>query len=217
MVAKKKARHLYEILGKGAAQPGSQQEVSPTEGAKPLQEEESARFPETFLPKETPSDKALENAFIVRKDTAVMGMILLAIVMWIIGFFVGRWTAQKTLPAVKPTLKESAAAAEPPPILLPGQETTESAGTASGVKEKYYLVIAAYDESQRRYADEAAEFLRSKEYPVVIEKSGDKLTIRLRGFQSNSDPQALKIQGEIRSLEYKGRKEFRTAYFVQVK
>jgi hypothetical protein len=221
MVSKKKPRHLYEVLGKGAAQPTSapQQEVSPPEGARPLREEERTKLPETFLPGEIPSDKALENVIVIRKDTAVVA-ILLAVVMWVIAFLLGRWSVQKTSPPVNPTQKESAASlqasVEPAPIPFQPPESTESVGAASGVKEKYCLVIIAYAESQKKLADEAAEFLRSKEYPVVIEKSGDKLTIRLRGFQSKSDPQALKTLGEITSLEYKGRKAFSSAYFVEV-
>ena len=220
-MARKRPRHLYEVLGKGAAQqpPAPQQEASSAGGAQPLREEGRAKLPETFLPKEMPSDKALENVIVIRKDTAVVA-ILLAVVMWVIAFLLGRWSVQKTSPPVNPTQKESAASLEAPvkpaPIDFQAPESTESVGAASGVKEKYCLVIIAYAESQKKLADEAAEFLRSKEYPVVVEKSGDKLTIRLRGFQSKSDSQALKILGEITSLEYKGKKAFSSAYFIEV-
>lgn len=217
-MARKKPKHLYEILGKSATQPTAApgQEVRSPETLP--RKEEQVRLAETLMRQDLASDKALGNVVVIRKDTAVVGIIL-AIVMWIIAFLVGRWTVQKQVPSVSPTLKSAVeGTAEPPVTAVSAPDTAESARLASSAKEKYYLVIAAYDESQKKLADEAAEFLRSKGYSgVVVEKSGNKVVIRLRNFQSNSDPDALRIQKEIRALEYKGRKEFITAYFVPVR
>ncbi|MFH1421196.1 MAG: hypothetical protein ABIH42_00540 [Planctomycetota bacterium] len=203
-MGKKKAAHLYDILGKSSQQAENSKEQSSGVSYSPpvAQNEGSQKVTGPNIPPQSPPEEALDTLITIRKDTAIV-CVVFTIVLLILAFLIGRITAPKPKPLIEPTLKT--------PV------TSDIPSTPPAAAEKYYLLIATYDESKRSLADEAAAFLKSKGYPVTVEKAGNKVIIKLRNFESSSDEQAKKILNGITSLEYKGRKEFKSALFIPVR
>ncbi len=263
-MARKKAQHLYELLrqktdeAKQAARvraleppaPPLPKLPAPTPLPKPVRPVAppsviAARrhvVPElTPLPTPMPGiggrEDVLENVITIRRDTAVVGVLLIVIII-VVAFVVGRATApmhheevlqpQRTeasetkmhlepgkpkSPATDEETKKAEVKEEPAPEPAPEPEPEPAP------RGKYAVALITLDDTEkdRKEAEAIVAFLKKKNYAAEVRPSGGKILVQVPGFESTISQKAARALEELKQLEYKGLKQFQTAYWVKAR
>ena len=237
-MAKKKAQHLYELLGQKAQEAiqasretsAKEPEAAPVPTPVPGQKPPRRRYvPGVSAPMQTPvpaaagHEHALENVVTIRRDTAVVG-VLMVIVLLVVAFVVGRATAPKYIeekplnqglrdirpatltepeqPEAPPTDREEeerAAAEEARRIV---EEAAEPAAPATP-EGKWYVQLGSYVESNKHMGEDVAKYLRDKKgYNAELARSGRAYMLRVIGYATKEEAQ--RAQVKLSGVEYMG-------------
>lgn len=252
-MAKKKAQHLYELLGQKAqeavqaAKAQDAKESAPSKSPPPAPASKPPRrryVPGVSTPVRTPipagtgQEHALENVVTIRRDTAIVGA-LLVIVLLVVAFVVGRATAPKYFEekalnqGLKDTTREQlteptqpaspATDREEEEALRAAEEARRISEEAQGQPEtpsaqpqrQYAVYLLKYGLSKRNIAEDVQKFLVDKGYTSadIVEKEG-QLQLRVPGYTTRAKAQEAK--NKLADLEYRGDMPFGNGKVVEI-
>jgi len=204
-MAKKKAQHLYELLGQKTREAQQSADARAKEasavapqpgGVHDAGEPQRRRVPAPPPPVMMPApagpgrESALENVITIRRDTAIVGTLLI-IVLLAVSFALGRATAPRQMPQDE----------EEPPMAL---RTTE-----------YVLILKTYSGGVEGLEEvaKAKEFIKKRGYEPAEEIIGNQVRLIVPGFKSKNDEKATKALGELSNMIINGEKPFAKAHF----
>lgn len=245
-MAKKKPQYMYELLGQKVqeakeAAAAKVAPVKPETGQTSVPVVPRRRFiPAEHTPVPAPGpvgtgqERALEDVITLRRDTAIVG-ILLVIVVVVVAFVVGRSTAPTYIeekgpepglrPGVKPEKEREA--------VLPEEENTSDTPARDGVeqpgelerpviepppaepKAEFAVYLLKYGMSKRYIAEDVCKFLIEEGYAAadIVEKDG-QLQLRVPGFKTREE--AERAKNRLDGLEYRGDQPFGGSKVVEI-
>ncbi len=252
-MARKKAQHLYELLGQKAQEaaqaakaPSARESGAPkTPSPAPVPKPTRRRYiPGASAPVRTPMpagaghEHALENIVTIRRDTAIVGA-LLVVVLLVVAFVVGRATApghveEKALnQGLKDTRREQFTEPETPASPATDREEEEALRAAEEARRiaeeaarqpepasaqpqrQYAVYLLKYGMSKRYIADGVRKFLVDQGYTSadIVEKEG-QLQLRVPGYATRTEAEEAKKK--LADLEYRGELPFGGGKVVEI-